>query len=124
MSACTGREILEEVLGHLHFNEGDKAAIIAASNVIPCAMPYITSEFLVRKAGDRPNVVPAGSTNLAFIGQYREQTDDVVFTVEYSVRAAQTAVYTLLGIDRVPTPMYKGAHDARVLFAALETLHR
>jgi oleate hydratase len=123
MSACTGREILEEVLGHLHFDE-DKAAIIAASNVIPCVMPYITSQFLVRKAGDRPSVVPKGSTNLAFIGQYAELPDDVVFTVEYSIRSAQTAVYELLSLDRKPTPMYKGAHDPRVVFAALETLHR
>lgn len=82
MGACTGKEIPEEVLGHLHFDR-DKAAILAASNVIPCAMPYITSQFLARKAGDRPKVVPGGSTNLAFIGQYCEQPDDVVFTVEY-----------------------------------------
>ncbi len=123
MSACTGREILEEVLGHLRF-EDDKAAILASSNVIPCVMPYITSQFLARKAGDRPHVVPKGSTNLAFIGQYSELPDDVVFTVEYSIRSAQTAVYTLLGLGKRPTPFYKGAHDPRVVFAALETLHR
>ncbi len=123
MGACTGKEILEEVLGHLHFDR-DKAAILAASNVIPCAMPYITSQFLARKAGDRPKVVPGGSTNLAFIGQYCEQPDDVVFTVEYSIRSAQTAVYTLLRIDKKPPPVYKGAHDPRVVFAALQTLHR
>jgi oleate hydratase len=123
MSACTGREILEEVLGHLHFDD-DKDAILAASTVIPCVMPYITSQFLVRKAGDRPRVIPEGSTNLAFLGQYAEQPDDVVFTVEYSIRSAQTAVYTLLGLDLKVPPVYKGARDPRVVFAALETLHR
>jgi oleate hydratase len=87
-------------------------------------MPYITSQFLVRKAGDRPKVVPAGSTNLAFLGQFCELPDDVVFTVEYSIRSAQTAVYSLLKLDRQPIPVYKGAHDPRVLLRALETLHR
>jgi oleate hydratase len=123
MSECTGKEILEEVLGHLHFDD-DKDAIIASSTVIPCVMPYITSQFLVRSAGDRPAVVPAGSTNLAFLGQFCELPDDVVFTVEYSIRSAQTAVYRLLGLTKKPISMYKGAHDPRVLFAALETLRR
>jgi oleate hydratase len=123
MSECTGKEILEEVLGHLHFDE-DKDAIVAASTVVPCVMPYITSQFLVRRAGDRPDVVPAGSTNLAFLGQFSELPDDVVFTVEYSIRSAQTAVYDLLGLKKKPIPVYKGAHDPRVLFAAFETLRR
>jgi len=123
MSDCTGREILEEVLGHLHF-ENDTTAILESSTVIPCVMPYITSQFLVRSSGDRPRVVPAGSTNFAFIGQYAELPDDVVFTVEYSIRSAQLAVYTLLGLKKPTTSMYTGAHDPRVVFAALETLHR
>jgi oleate hydratase len=123
MAECTGKEILEEVLGHLRFND-QKEAILASSNVIPCMMPYITSQFLVRKTGDRPKVVPDGSTNLAFLGQFAELPDDVVFTVEYSIRSAQTAVYSLLKLDRKPTPMYKGSHDPRVLLEALATLHR
>jgi oleate hydratase len=123
MGQCSGKEILEEVLGHLHFDD-DKAAILAASTVVPCVMPYITSQFLVRRAGDRPDVIPSGSTNLAFLGQFCEQPDDVVFTVEYSIRSAQRAVYTLLNLKRPLTPIYKGAHDPRVLFEALETLHR
>jgi oleate hydratase len=123
MTECSGREILEEVLGHLHFGD-DAEAILASSNVVPCIMPYITSQFLVRKAGDRPDVVPRGSTNLAFIGQFSEQPDDVVFTVEYSVRSAQRAVYTLLHLQKKLTPMYKGMHDPRVVFEALATLRR
>ena len=123
MAECTGREIFEELLGHLKFDE-HKEKILASANVIPCMMPYVTSQFLVRKAGDRPNVVPKGSTNLAFLGQYCELPDDVVFTVEYSVRSAQTAVYTLLKLDKKPSPFYKGYHDPRVLLSALETMHR
>jgi oleate hydratase len=123
MGECTGKELLEEVLGHLGF-EDDREAIVAASNVIPCVMPYITSQFMTRKAGDRPRVVPKGSENLAFIGQFCEQPHDVVFTVEYSIRSAQRAVYTLLALDKALTPMYQGAHDPRVLFEALSTLGR
>jgi oleate hydratase len=123
MAECSGKEILEEVIGHLKFGE-HKDRILASANVIPCMMPYITSQFLVRKVGDRPDVVPKGSTNLAFLGQYSEQPDDVVFTVEYSVRSAQIAVDSLLKLEKKPSPFYKGQHDPRVLFAALETLHR
>ena len=123
MAECTGEEILEEVIGHLKFDQ-HKKEILATSNVIPCMMPYITSQFLVRKGGDRPDVVPEGSTNLAFLGQFSELPDDVVFTVEYSVRSAQVAVYTLLKLDKKPSPLYKGQYDPRVLFDALKTLHR
>lgn len=124
MSECSGAEILEEVLGHLHFAQADKDAILAVSNCIPCAMPYITSQFMVRKAGDRPKVVPDGSTNLAFMGQYAEQPDDVVFTVEYSVRCAMTAVYKLLKLKKEPPPVYKGLHNPQVIVDAIRTLHR
>lgn len=123
MAECTGREILEEVIGQLRFEE-HKEQILATANVIPCMMPYITSQFLVRKRGDRPDVVPKGSTNLAFLGQYSELPDDVVFTVEYSVRSAQIAVYSLLKLDKKPSAFYKGQYDPRVLFDALKTLHR
>lgn len=124
MIECSGAEILEEVLGHLHFGQADKEAIIAQSNCIPCAMPYITSQFMVRNGSDRPAVVPDGSTNLAFLGQYAEQPDDVVFTVEYSVRTAMNAVYTLLELDKAPPPVYKGLHHPSVIVDAIRTLHR
>jgi oleate hydratase len=123
MAACTGQEILREVLHHLKFEE-HLDRIAETSTVIPCLMPYITSQFLVREHGDRPQVVPKGSTNLAFIGQFAEVPDDVVFTVEYSVRTAWTAVAQLLGLDRQPPPVYKGRHDPLVLVRALETMHR
>ncbi|MFD9821833.1 oleate hydratase [Streptomyces violascens] len=122
MAQCTGAEILDEVLQHLRFEQGPQ--ILANSIVIPALMPYITSQFLVRSRGDRPEVVPEKSTNLAFIGQYAEVPDDVVFTVEYSVRTAWTAVAGLLNLNKQPPPVYKGQHNPRVLVEALETLHR
>ena len=122
MSACSGREIMSEILGHLH--AGPKTAKIMESCIcIPCMMPFITSQFLCREKGDRPPVVPERSKHLAFVGQFCEMPDDVVFTVEYSVRSAQTAVYTLLGLERQPPPVYKGHHDPRILLKAFEALH-
>jgi len=122
MSACTGREIMTEILGHLHI-EADASRILATSTCIPCMMPFVTSQFLRREKGDRPEVVPAGSKNLAFIGQFCELPDDVVFTVEYSIRSAQTAVSKLLRLHRDPPAVYKGKYDPRVLYTAFRTLH-
>jgi myosin-crossreactive antigen len=83
------------------------------------AMPYITSQFLPRAKGDRPEVVPEGSVNLAFVSQFSDAADDVVFTVEYSVRTAKMAVKSLLGLD-VPIPeVYKGQRDPLILLSAL-----
>ncbi|MFJ9722430.1 oleate hydratase [Streptomyces sp. NPDC101209] len=124
MTMCSGREILEEVLHHLRFDGELAERVLATSTVVPCVMPYITSQFLVRRREDRPHVVPEGSVNLAFIGQFAEVPDDVVFTVEYSVRTAWTAVSRLLRLDRQPPAVHKGHLDPQVLAAALETMHR
>ncbi|AMR25549.1 oleate hydratase (plasmid) [Hymenobacter psoromatis] len=123
MSDCSGEEILTELLNHLHFT-AQLPAIIAEANCIPALLPYITSQFLTRAPGDRPPVVPAGSTNFAFLGQFTEMPDDVVFTVEYSVRSAQLAVYELLQLDKQPPAIYKGQHSPKVLYDALQTMHR
>jgi oleate hydratase len=122
MSACTGREIMTEIMGHLGI-VGQVDAVLAAANCIPCRMPFITSQFMPRTHGDRPEVVPTQSVNYGFIGQFVELPDDVVFTVEYSIRSAQAAVAELLGLDSVPPPVYKGAFDPQVLFEAFVALH-
>ncbi len=122
MSACDGTEILTEILGHLGIQK-EAAKILETTICIPCMMPYITSQFLPRSQGDRPQVVPEGFENLAFVGQFCELPDDVVFTVEYSIRSAQTAVHLLPGLQREPPPVYKGTFDPRVLFKAFMALH-
>jgi len=122
MSACTGREIITEILGHLGIT-ADADEILQTCVCIPCMMPFITSQFLPRAKGDRPDVVPKRSKNMAFVGQYCELPDDVVFTVEYSIRSAQTAVYSLLKLDRKPPAVYKGSHDPHVLLEAFMALH-
>jgi oleate hydratase len=122
MADCSGREIMTEIIGHL----GAAArtdALLGTATCIPAMMPFITSQFLRREHGDRPEVIPKGWRNLAFTGQYCELPDDVVFTVEYSVRSAQTAAYHLLGLDREPPAVFKGAHDPRVLYRAFRALH-
>jgi len=122
MRAASGREIMTEILGHLRL-EADAGRILETCTCIPCMMPFITSQFLCRAKGDRPQVVPEGSKNLAFIGQFCELPDDVVFTVEYSIRSAQTAVYSLLSLNRTPPPVYKGQYDPRVLLEAFLAIH-
>jgi oleate hydratase len=115
MADCNGAEILRELCGHLRFDP----ETVESANCIPCRMPYITSMFMPRMCDDRPLPVPRGSKNLAFISQFVEIPDDVVFTVEYSVRAAQMAVYELLGIDRKIPPVTP--HD-KSLQTQFETL--
>ncbi len=115
MAECNGAEILQELCGHLKFDP----ATLESANCIPCRMPYITSMFMPRLCSDRPIPVPVGSKNLAFISQFVEIPDDVVFTVEYSVRAAQMAVYELLGIDRKIPPVTPHDKSLHVQFKAL-----
>ena len=122
MSECSGREIMTELLGHLQLNFNAQR-VLDDCNCIPCMMLYITSQFLPRGPGDRPQVMPKRSKNLAFVGQFCEVPDNVVFTVEYSIRSAQIAVYSLLGLDRKPPPVYKGQHDPHVLLEAFRALH-
>jgi oleate hydratase len=104
MTECTGEEILKELCGHLKF---DYDVVFANAICIPCRMPYITSMFMPRLKTDRPLPVPKNSKNLAFISQFVEIPDDCVFTVEYSIRAAQMAVYELLDIDLEIPPITK-----------------
>lgn len=123
MAECSGEEILIELFSHLRF-DAETPELLKTANCIPCMMPYITSQFLVRSKGDRPAVVPKGAANFAFLGQYCEIADDVVFTVEYSVRSAQTAVFTLLDLDAEVSPIYKGHHDPGVLFSSVKAMLR
>jgi oleate hydratase len=39
-------------------------------------MPYVDSLFMPRELGDRPDVIPAGATNFAFLGQFAEAPKD------------------------------------------------
>ena len=115
MDACTGEELLQELCGHLRIDRDT----MSEANCIPCRMPYITSMFMPRARGDRPAPVPRGSRNLAFVSQFVEIPDDVVFTVEYSVRAAQKAVYQLFDVKREVPPVTPHSKSRHVQFDAL-----
>ena len=117
MADCNGADILQELCGHLNFDR----AIVASANCIPCRMPYITSMFMPRGPGDRPLPVPKNSKNFGLISQFVEIPEDVVFTVEYSVRVAQMAVYELLGICLAIPPILHHDKSVKVRLAALIT---
>ncbi|KAI9175565.1 hypothetical protein H9P43_006927 [Blastocladiella emersonii ATCC 22665] len=126
MRECTGREMLEELLFHLKgafVEPANRDRILASASVVPAYMPFITSQFLTRTAEDRPQVVPRGSTNLAFVSQYVEMPDDVVFTVEYSVRAARLAVTTLMRLpaEKLPIPVYSAGKSPALIIKSLAT---
>ncbi|WP_251865721.1 oleate hydratase [Enterococcus malodoratus] len=113
---CSGQEIVQELMYHLGVPEDDiKKFSEESCVVVPVYMPFITSYFMLREPGDRPLVIPNGSENLAFIGNFAETERDTVFTTEYSVRTAMEAVYSFLDIERGVPEVYASAYDLRTL---------
>ena len=104
---CTGEEIAREWLYHLGVpEESDQRAggQVGGRASVHDALHH--GLFMPRRDGDRPKVIPEGAVNFGFLGQLAEtHPRDVIFTIEYSVRTAMEAVYTLLDIERgVPEP--------------------
>ena len=118
MDACTGEEILEELLRHLRFDD-QREAIMKSSICIPVDLPYVNNIWLPRGPSDRPPPVPEGSTNLGLVGQYVEVPLDVAFTVEYSARCAWEAIHVLLKRGPAPPPVYQAQRDLKALLCAL-----
>ena len=125
MMECTGREILIELIHHFHWEDKIDEIMEDVVDVIPCMMPYIDSQFQPRKMSDRPKVVMDNSVNFAMISQFVEIPEDMVFTEEYSVRAARIAVYELMGItDKKVIPVTPYNKNPKVLAKALKTSFR
>jgi oleate hydratase len=122
MPECTGNEILAEMCFHLGLLDNVEA-VVAATKVRTVLMPYITAQFMPRARGDRPWTVPKGCSNLALLGQFVETHNDVVFTLESSVRTARIGVYTLLGIKKQVPDIYPGQYDIRRLLRSARTLN-
>lgn len=119
MQECTGQEVVEEWLHHLGVPDEEIAELAATgAKCVPVMMPYVTAFFMPRHAGDRPDVVPAGAVNFAFIGQFAESGRDCIFTTEYSVRTPMEAVYTLLDLERGVPEVFNSTYDVRSLLAA------
>lgn len=116
MRACSGKEITEEWLYHLGVPVEEIPDMAENSAVsVPTMMPYITAFFMPRAKGDRPDVIPDGCSNFAFLGQFAQTPRDTVFTTEYSVRTAMEAVYGLLDIDRGVPEVWGSVYDIREL---------
>lgn len=122
MPECTGNEILAELCFHLGI-EDKLDNVIENTTVRTAFMPYITSMFMPRAKGDRPEVVPQGCTNLGLVGQFVETNNDVVFTMESSVRTARIAVYTLLNLNKQVPDVYPSQYDIRHLLKATKALN-
>lgn len=119
MQECTGEEITQEWLYHMGVPVEDIPELAAnAAKTVPVMMPYVTSFFMPRQAGDRPAVVPDGAVNFAFLGQFAETTRDCIFTTEYSVRTGMEAAYSLLGIERGVPEVFGSTYDIRKLLQA------
>ena len=116
MAYCTGEEICKEWLYHIGVPKEEIEELASHYAVtIPCMMPYVTSYFMVRSAGDRPKIVVDGAENFAFIGEFVETPNDTVFTTEFAVRTAMEAVYTLLNLDRGVPEVFASQYDIRSL---------
>lgn len=129
----TGKEMLQELLGHLAEVDQATDSIVyheeeimdSIVNVIPVYMPYASALFNTRAVGDRPEVVPKHSKNLAFVSQFAEMPFDMVFTEQYSFRAAQRAVYHFLGIpEEKMTPVHHYEKNPKMLLKATRTMFR
>ena len=123
MPDCTGREILEELCHHLGIEDDEVTAVTEATKVRLALMPYITAEFMPRAAGDRPAVVPKGCTNLALVGQFVETANDIVFTMESSIRTARIGVYTLLNVLKQVPDISPTQYDIRNLLRGARALN-
>lgn len=121
MSEATGTEILTELVKQLGFDD-ILTHVLSTTQVTTAMMPYASALFACRKPGDRPQVIPKNSGNFAFLGQFVELKDDVVFTVEYSVRGAMTAIYHFFEVDHEIPDIYNGLFDPKVGLKALETV--
>lgn len=121
MPECTGNEILAELCYHLGII--DELEDIKENTIVRTAyMPYITSMFMPRAEGDRPEIVPEGCRNLGLIGQFVETNNDVVFTMESSVRSARVAVYELFKVQKQVPDINPLQYDIRHLLRAAHTL--
>ncbi|WP_322517390.1 oleate hydratase [Rhodopseudomonas palustris] len=122
MPACTGREIVAELCYHLGIVD-QLDAVVANTKARLALMPYITAQFMPRAAGDRPRVVPEGCTNLALMGQFVETSNDIIFTMEASVRTARIGVYTLLGLPKQVADISPTQYDIRNLLKGARAMN-
>ena len=117
MKECTGKEITQGVAlphrraGGANPGPGRPQRRVRAHHDAPTSPPFSCPG----PGGDRPDVIPDGCVNFAFLGQFDDTPRDTVFTTEYSVRTAMEAVYGLLGVDRGVPEVWGSVYDIREL---------
>ncbi len=121
MEDCSPEEILTELFSLLGLD--DVPRLVAKTICRKSVLPAGHAQFLCRSPGDRPEVLPERSRNLAFLGQYVE-SEGTTYTMEYSVRTAQKAVYQLFHIEKPLTPTYHGAAHPETLLRAARAFIR
>ena len=122
MPQCTGKEILAELCHHLGI-ESKLDDVAAKTKVRTALMPYITAQFMKRARGDRPQPVPEGCTNLGLIGQFVETRNDIIFTMESSIRTARIGVYKLLNIPKQVPDISPTQYDIRNMIKGARALN-
>lgn len=101
MEACSGAEVITEVLEHLRYH-----SIVHHTITIPRLMPRMSSPFLARSMTDRPEVIPPKTSHLALVGQFVEIPWYSCVDISYGIRTAQIATSQLMGI-----PLPDDKHD-------------
>lgn len=127
----TGKEMAFELIGQLakvdpgpgNIRDHQDEIMASIINNIPVYMPYASALFNNRAKVDRPDVIPAHSTNLAFTGEFAEQPFQMVFTEQSAVRSGEIAAYHFTGIPMshlVKTPRYD--KDIKTLMRATKKM--
>lgn len=127
----TGKEMAQELIGQLskvdpgpnNIKEKESAILDSIINNIPVYMPYASALFNNRAKTDRPEVIPAHSTNLAFTGEFVEQPYQMIFTEQSATRSGEIAAFHFAGVpmdNLVDTPRYD--KDPKTLLKATKRM--
>ncbi|WP_434311525.1 oleate hydratase [Hominifimenecus sp. rT4P-3] len=124
MKDCTGREIVDEVLSCLRWQEiWEKVQ----EEVIGCTLtrkPYARAAFSPHGMADRVSILPDPEGNLAFAGWFSDLPEETAGSEECQVRAARTAVYGLLRVEKEVLPVTLYRKDAKILAKALYAIYQ
>ncbi len=127
----TGKEMAQELIGQLskvdpgpnNIKNHEAEILDSIINNIPVYMPYASALFNNRAKSDRPEVIPAHSTNLAFTGEFVEQPYQMIFTEQSATRSGEIAAFHFAGVpmdNLVDTPRYD--KDPKTLLKATKRM--
>jgi oleate hydratase len=102
MLACSGAEILSEILHHLDISKEMTAEVLKRSITIPRAMPRMSSGLLTRSLKDRPCIAPKSVVNLGLVGSFVETPWRSCVDTSYGVHVAKAAVSRLMELEDWP----------------------